>query len=136
MIRAPPSVIAGGGVCCFRQQHPLWHRRDGYGLQAYAEARRRALQGFLAGEGNFPLITPSAFLDALMAAMTCGTIFDRASYSYTSKAIGSLSKIYPIIPEVSLPRQSRSWWGNFCSGSVPKPRQIRHRDYPMITGSQ
>jgi hypothetical protein len=34
-----------------------------------------------------------------MAAMTCGTIFDRASYSYASKAIGSLSKIYPIIPE-------------------------------------
>jgi hypothetical protein len=46
-----------------------------------------------------PSITPSAFLDALMAAMTCGTIFDRASYSYASKAIGSLSKIYPIIPE-------------------------------------
>jgi hypothetical protein len=68
-------------------------------LQAYAEARRRALQGFLAGEGFSPSITPSAFLDALMAAMTCGTIFDRASYSYASKAIGSLSKIYPIIPE-------------------------------------
>ena len=77
-------------------------------LQAYAEARRRALQGFLAGEGtNFPSITPSAFLDALMAAMTCGTIFDRASYSYASKAIGSLSKISNH-SRVSLPRQSRS----------------------------
>ena len=102
------------------------------GLQAYAEACRRALQGFLAGEGS---ITPSAFLDALMAAMTCGTIFDRASYSYASKAIGSLSKISNH-SRGSLPRQSSSWWGNFCSGSVPKPRQIRRRDYPVLIGSQ
>ena len=85
--------------------------------------------------GFSPSITPSAFLDALMAAMTCGTIFDRASYSYASKAIGSLSKISNH-SRVSLPRQSRSWWGNFCSGSVPKPRQIRCRDYPVIAGSQ
>jgi hypothetical protein len=135
MIRAPPSVITGGGVCCFRPLHPLWHRRDGYGLQAYAEARKRALQGFLTGEGTSPSITPSAFLDALMAAMTCGTIFDRASYSYASKTFGSLSKIFNH-SRGSLPRQSRSWWGNFCSGSVPKPRQIRRRDYPVLTGSQ
>ena len=55
MIRAPPSVITGGGVCCFRPLHPLWYRRDGYGLQAYAEARKRALQGFLTGEGTLSL---------------------------------------------------------------------------------
>src|SRR3954452_9417974 len=92
MIQAPPSVIAGGGVCCFRQQHPLWHRRDEYGSRPTLKPVGGRYRAFWRARVFSPSITPSAFLDALMAAMTCGTIFDRASYSYTSKAIGSLSR--------------------------------------------
>jgi len=65
MIQAPPSAPRWRGSLLFQAAAPAMASAGWVWLQAYAEACRRALQGFLAGEGS---ITPSAFLDALMAA--------------------------------------------------------------------
>src|SRR4051794_18317380 len=113
MIRAPPSVIAGGGVCCFRQQHPLWHRRGGEGLPALAGGRRRGVQGFFAGGGGsfLPHNPPSPFPSLFNARNALRHYLPPRHFFLYYKTNRLPLKYLPNHPRVTPPRQSRSWWG-------------------------